>query len=170
MFTQDFIATDHETCRASIPVGAAALQKAGLIPGAKTRRSLMVTGKDSPAILIIDDEAGLLDILCAVLEGQGFRCIPANKPAEAVDVCESDVEIDLVLSDLNMPMMNGVALWNVLRLVRPTLDVIFMSGNAEACEELADRGLSCLQKPFSFAQLTFEIRRILAAAEGKCRA
>src|SRR6266571_2432428 len=91
-------------------------------------------------LLIVDAEPALLDVMCDVLRSQGYRCIPAHKPIEAISVCESDETIDLVVSDFNMPTMNGFELWNVICQLRPNLRILFVSANADACQELADNG------------------------------
>jgi DNA-binding NtrC family response regulator len=113
-------------------------------------------------ILLVDDEPALLNVISAVLEREGYRCIPAGHPTKALSLCESDEVIDFVVTDFNMPEMNGLQLWHRIQQVRPGLRVLFISGNSEVCESLCAKGLPCLVKPFQFAKLVSEIREKLA--------
>ena len=116
-------------------------------------------------ILIVDDEPALLHTMSALLEREGYRCIAANHPAEALSVCESDEVIDFVVSDFSMPAMNGLQLWQRIRQIRPNLNVLFITGNAEACELLHANGLAYLTKPFPFADLVWAVHQLLARIE-----
>jgi DNA-binding NtrC family response regulator len=133
--------------------------------------SLAVSRADnSPGtILVVDDEEALLSLVCAVLGDEGYMCIAANSPNEAIQVCKRDDPFDLVISDFDMPIMNGLGLWRVLGELRPNLKVLFISGNLEACEMLAAEGFSCLEKPFSFAELLSGVRRFLEPREPRQR-
>jgi two-component system cell cycle sensor histidine kinase/response regulator CckA len=112
-------------------------------------------------ILVVDDEEAVLALVCTVLANDGFSCIAANSPGEAIRVCKRYEALDLVVSDFDLPTMNGLGLWRVLRELRPNLNVLFISGNLDACDMLAAEGFSCLAKPFSFAELLSGVRRLL---------
>ena len=85
---------------------------------------------DPQTILIVDDEPALLHTMSALLQREGYRCIAAKNPTEALSMCESDEVIDFVVSDFSMPAMNGLQLWERIRQVRPGLHVLFV-GRAE---------------------------------------
>jgi DNA-binding NtrC family response regulator len=122
------------------------------------------TNDRSVSILVIDDEEPLLELLCAVLTNEGYRCIAAASPAEAISACHRGDAIDLVVSDFNLPTMDGLRLQHAIRELRPNLDVLFISGNPDACDMLATEGFPCLQKPFPFAELTSVVHQILTGA------
>jgi DNA-binding NtrC family response regulator len=119
----------------------------------------------SASILIVDDDEDQLGLLCALLTNEGYRCIAASSPTEAISACKRDDAIDLVVSDFNMPTMNGLELWHVIRHLRPNLGVLFISGNLHACDILRSEGFPCLEKPFSLAELASRIRSILMHIE-----
>ena len=118
--------------------------------------------KKPQTILIVDDEPALLHTMSALLQREGYRCIAAKHPAEALSICESDEVIDFVVSDFSMPAMNGLQLWERIRQVRSGLNVLFVTGNAEVCELLHARGLAYLSKPFPLAELVWAVHRLLA--------
>ena len=86
----------------------------------------------SPRILMVDDEIEQLKLRAQVIEMCGFAAITAYGPMEAIDIMTARQRgtIDLVILDYNMPVMNGCALAQKLRSIRPELKTILHSGSA----------------------------------------
>jgi len=84
----------------------------------------------SPRILMVDDEIEQLKLRAQVIGMCGFTAITANGPLEAIDIMTARQRgtIDLVILDYNMPVMNGCALAQKLRSIRPELKTILHSG------------------------------------------
>lgn len=133
------------------------------------QRSTEISAPNAPGggetILIVDDENAVRALAARILQRRGYRVIEARNGADALRICENDPEgIDLVLSDMVMPGLNGREL--VLELVetRPRLGVLFMSAYAE--DEVLRRGVSetgypFLQKPFTPVSLATKVREAL---------
>jgi DNA-binding NtrC family response regulator len=120
------------------------------------------SAKRLPAtILIVDDNESLLTLLSAFLTKAGYRCITKTNPKAAITVCKHEGVIDIVVTDFNMPNMNGLKLRTALRKLRPGLEVLFITGNPETYEMLVSKGFVCFQKPFDFTDLTSTIRLTL---------
>jgi len=106
-------------------------------------------------ILLVEDEAMVRAVAERALTRQGYQVLTANNGEEALELLEEGVEIDLLISDVVMPQMDGPTLVRAARAKYPDLKILFMSGYAE--EQLRksidiDR-VSFLPKPFSVQQL-----------------
>lgn len=106
-------------------------------------------------VLLVDDEGSLLLTLAANLELEGFDVVGAESGERALQLVASQ-SFDLVLSDIRMPGMSGVELFQKIRVLRPEMPVVLMT--AFALEELVDQALSegaftVLPKPFSIEQV-----------------
>ena len=106
-------------------------------------------------ILLVEDEAMVRAVAERALTRQGYQVLTANNGEEALELLEEGVEIDLLISDVVMPQMDGPTLVRAAREKYPDLKILFMSGYAE--EQLRksidiDR-VSFLPKPFSVQQL-----------------
>ncbi|MCL4234813.1 MAG: response regulator, partial [Deltaproteobacteria bacterium] len=115
------------------------------------------------AILVVEDEDAVRRLAKRVLERNGYRVIEAASGDEALAVGD-DVAIDLVLTDVVMPHMNGRQLVEKLLARRPGLRVVFMSGYTEdaiARHGVLEDGTAFLQKPFTAADLARKIREAL---------
>jgi len=115
-------------------------------------------------ILVVEDEADLLVIIAQILRRSGYEVLEALSAVDASFICRH-TDIDLILSDFNLPGMNGIALAHEIDPIRPKLPIIFMTGNREACDEITARGFYCLKKPFSFADMEYIIRETLGAPQ-----
>ena len=117
-------------------------------------------------VLVVEDDAYVRDYLSAALEtsGQGLEVSTAPNGREAAERLAAG-GTDLVLTDINMPEMNGVELVRHLRANHPTVQVVLMSGaSADWLPELVREGLDdlpLLTKPVSVSQLLELIGRIL---------
>ncbi len=121
---------------------------------------------DAPAcrILFVDDDAAIRDLAGKYLRQLGHQVRTAGHAGEALVVAEDDaLPIDVVVTDLVMPDLDGSELVRRLRVRRPDLKIVFMTGRfpaASASAELAD--IPVLQKPFSLPDLAQSIGHVLA--------
>jgi len=113
------------------------------------------------AILVVDDNADLIRSTAALLELAGYSAIPAYSAREAVDLLDDVERIDLVLSDIRMPDVDGFDLLRVLRHRSPSLPIILMSGLAVTSDDIVPSGATILMKPFSANELQEAIERKL---------
>ncbi len=131
----------------------------------KTTRSF-TPGKGS--ILVVEDEAPLCKMLSLFLKELGYSVHEALLPSRALEiVADESLTIDLVLSDVVMPEMNGTALIKLIREKRSTVPVIFVSGyTAEnISQELDEKGVEFMQKPYDFKKLSLKIHELLGSVE-----
>ncbi|MDJ0782086.1 MAG: sigma-54 dependent transcriptional regulator [Desulfosarcinaceae bacterium] len=114
-------------------------------------------------ILIVDDERNYPLILSAVLEEEGFETLTANSGAEALDIlAESDV--DLVLTDMKMPQMDGIELLERVKAYNPDLPVVMMTahGTVEKAVEAMQKGAyTYILKPFDNDRLVLYSNKAL---------
>src|ERR1700756_5327039 len=101
-------------------------------------------------ILVVDDEPMVRKLMGLVLERGGFKVLIAENGLEAMHVSELHRgEIDLVVSDLTMPGMDGQSLASKLQSADPNLPVLFVSGSHEGLIMGRDKPFRFLPKPFS---------------------
>jgi len=116
-------------------------------------------------ILLVEDEAMLRQMVTDMLNNIGYKVISAASPREALSVCENKgILIDLLLSDVVMPEMNGTELRESVEKMVPGIKTLFISGYAS--DEIMKRGVliegtDFLQKPFSVSDLSKKIHGIL---------
>jgi CheY-like chemotaxis protein len=115
-------------------------------------------------ILVVDDEPGVRLLVCRMLAQGGYGTCEAADGAEALASLRAGLVVDLVLSDVVMPQLNGVQLLEALSVSHPGLPVLLISGYA--VEDLIARGIAApcgiLLKPFTPERLLDEVRRCLA--------
>jgi two-component system, cell cycle sensor histidine kinase and response regulator CckA len=118
-------------------------------------------------ILLVEDEEGLRALNARGLASRGYTVLEAGNGVEAIDVLEkSDGRVDLVVSDVVMPEMDGPTLARELRSRNPSLKIIFVSGYAEDAfqKHLPEHGqFAFLPKPFTLKQLVAAVKDTLAA-------
>jgi two-component system, cell cycle sensor histidine kinase and response regulator CckA len=125
-------------------------------------------GSTGRTVLVAEDESALREVALRVLTSAGYRVLAAVDGEEALAVAEAyDGAIDIVLSDVVMPKMNGRELAEALRRSRPATPVLFMSGYAAPLmtdQGLLEPGVTVLGKPFTKAQLLDLLDATLASA------
>ncbi|MHC8320368.1 ATP-binding protein [Pseudomonas sp. GB2N2] len=99
-------------------------------------------------VLVVDDDSLVLTSTCLLLEDLGHRVISAVSGDQALAVFDSDKVIDLVITDMAMPQMDGAQLAQAIRTLKPNLPIILATGYAERLEGFATR-LPRLSKPFT---------------------
>jgi len=118
-------------------------------------------------ILLVDDDDLVQTAVSAQLRRLGHSIVMAENGREAVDKVEAGLQVDLVLLDIDMPVLDGTQALPILRKLRPDLPVIIETGNlGEKAEELvsAYRDVALLVRPFSLAELKAAIDPWLARA------
>ena len=105
----------------------------------------------------------------AVLARHGYSVLAAQRPQEAETICrEYGQKIDLLLTDVILPEMTGPDLAKRLMARDPGMRIMFMSGyidDSVVREEIRDKGIAYLQKPFTPANLVKKVRDVLDAVE-----
>jgi CheY-like chemotaxis protein len=123
--------------------------------------------EDAPRILVVDDDAPVRAIAALLLEQVGFRTVQAGSAVEALAVSKLEC-FDLLLTDVQMPGMDGLELAREMTALHPDLPVVLMSGFApEAVVE--ECRLPLIPKPFHGDILIGGIRKALAGAATKRR-
>jgi two-component system cell cycle sensor histidine kinase/response regulator CckA len=121
--------------------------------------------RGSETILLVEDEDAVRGLACRILERQGYRVIPAQHGRDAMEIATRESgKIDLVLTDIVMPGMNGRGLVERLVGIRPTIKSLYMSGYTD--DDIVRRGFiepskSFLQKPFTSEALLQTVRKVL---------
>jgi two-component system, cell cycle sensor histidine kinase and response regulator CckA len=130
-------------------------------PAAEKPKDL--TGRGT--VLLVEDEDAVRSFAARALSQRGYHVLEATTGAEALDVFSNyDGEVDLVVSDVVMPEMDGPTLMAKLRLERPDLKIIFISGYAEDSfrRHLAENeDFMFLQKPFDLKELAAAVKAAL---------
>ena len=118
------------------------------------------------AILLVEDEEGLRALNARGLASRGYTVLEAGNGVEALELFEQHGgKVDLVVSDVVMPEMDGPTLLKELRKLNPDLKIIFVSGYAEeAFEKSLPQGqqFSFLPKPFTLKQLVAAVKETMA--------
>jgi CheY-like chemotaxis protein len=134
-----------------------------VVPRADCEESMKQT------ILLVEDEEMVRGLMCEVLERDGYKVLSCADPREGIETCKRHCgRIDLLLTDVVMPGMNG---WEMARRIQetlPELRVVFMSGYTE--HVLSRDGeihpqIEYLQKPFTLRTLTEKLKRLLKPVE-----
>ena len=117
-------------------------------------------------ILVVEDGDAVRDLVCLMLVQNGYRVLEARDGHHALRVCETRPEpIQLVLTDLVMPNMQGADLAERLRRARPDLRILLMSGyaNESVAPRLGRDAVAFLPKPFTSVELVEKVRQVLDA-------
>lgn len=118
-------------------------------------------------ILVVEDEDAVRRLTCSILKNRGYRILEAPTTDEALRIVKEYAdEIDLLLTDVVMPHMNGRELYRQALMTRPDLKVLYMSGYTDdviAHHGVLDAQIEFLQKPFTVDQLIKQVREMLAA-------
>ncbi|WP_259171704.1 ATP-binding protein [Pseudomonas sp. BIGb0164] len=115
-------------------------------------------------VLIVEDDPAVRVLVSAVLKELGYGFVEAGDADTAVPIIESDQRIDLLISDVGLPGMNGRQLAEIGRQIRPELKVLFITGYAEHAAVrggFLDPGMQLITKPFTFDLLTAKVREMI---------
>jgi two-component system cell cycle sensor histidine kinase/response regulator CckA len=152
-----------ETAAAPVAVAEA------LVAADQVKRAAAADLTGEGTILLVEDEEGLRALNARGLASRGYTVIEAGNGVEAIEALEkSGGRVDLVVSDVVMPEMDGPTLARALRSRNPNLKIIFVSGYAEDAFQKnlpePDKGqYGFLPKPFTLKQLVAAVKETLAA-------
>jgi CheY-like chemotaxis protein len=116
-------------------------------------------------VLVVEDDEIVRGLACEVLEMLGYTVLKAADPMEALDICLQHAgTIDLLLTDVVLPQMDGRSLFNRVSPMHPETKVLYISGYTEdfvVRHGVLDRGVHFLQKPFTLNSLACKVRGVL---------
>jgi CheY-like chemotaxis protein len=115
-------------------------------------------------VLLVEDDAGVREFASDALRLLGYRVIEATDAATALSAFETHPEIDVLLTDVALPDINGRQLADQITRVRPTAKVLFMTGyarNAIVHHGVLDPDVDLLAKPFTLDALGRKMRQII---------
>ncbi|MBI3568558.1 MAG: PAS domain-containing protein [Gemmatimonadetes bacterium] len=122
-------------------------------------------GRGKETVLLVEDEPAILRLATRALESRGYSVLGTSSPGEALRrAAAHEGEIDLLLTDVVMPEMNGRDLAAALLRDRPRLEALFMSGypaEVIVTRGILEEGVRFIQKPFAVADLAAKVREIL---------
>jgi len=124
-----------------------------------------VTGQDT--ILLVEDEEAVRSFAARALRMRGYQVLEAGGGEEALEIVrDAGATIDLVITDVVMPNMDGPTMVRNIKATHPELPVIFMSGYAEEAFRKNDQSsedIHFLPKPFGLKQLAAKVKEVLSA-------
>lgn len=122
------------------------------------------SSEESICILVVDDEPMMLEMNTDMLQSFGFSTKTAENGQVGLDIFMEDPQrIDVVVTDISMPIMNGSEMIQLIRAERPKIPVIAVSGLSEShhlSEGIELEGIQVLQKPYTIDQLTSLIHAV----------
>lgn len=119
---------------------------------------------DGATILLVEDDPAVRDITAHILEARGYKALVARSPEEAVSIAKSDARIDMLLTDVVMPQMNGREVSAAVAALRPGIKTLYVSGYTQDVfdsQEIMIEEINLLPKPFTANQLVATIRETL---------
>ncbi|MCC6489397.1 MAG: PAS domain S-box protein [Candidatus Hydrogenedentes bacterium] len=118
----------------------------------------------SGTILMVEDEAMVREMTKTMLQTLGYRVLEAEGPREALALCENFREpIDMLMTDVVMPVMNGRQLRDRITKLRPGIQVLYMSGYTASVvlKDLPGENVHFVQKPFTLRELSRRVREAM---------
>ena len=115
-------------------------------------------------VLVVEDEFVVRELIVEVLKELGYSTLEADEGPAALKILDSKQRIDLVISDIGLPGLNGRQIIDAARETRPLLKVLFMTGYAENAAIAAgflEPGMAMITKPFAMEALATRIREML---------
>ena len=122
------------------------------------------SAQQGETVLIVEDDPAVRVLVSAVLGELGYAYLEAGDARSAMPILDSAQRIDLLISDVGLPGMNGRQLAEIGRQIRPQLKVLFITGYAEhaaARGGFLDPGMQLITKPFTFDLLTAKVREMI---------
>jgi CheY-like chemotaxis protein len=115
-------------------------------------------------VLVVEDEAAVRDLVVEVLRELGYRALEAADGTSALKILEGDARVDLLVTDVGLPGLNGRQLADAARQARPDLRILFMTGyaaNAAISGGFLEPGMEMITKPFAIDALAQRIRQMV---------
>jgi DNA-binding NtrC family response regulator len=110
-------------------------------------------GVKGRSILVLDDNRDAADTLAALLATEGYAVRLAYGVRDALDILDDDLGIAAVVADVRMPDVDGFDFLRVVRLRRPSVNVILITGQPITDKDVVPRGATILQKPVALRAL-----------------
>jgi CheY-like chemotaxis protein len=117
-------------------------------------------------ILVVEDEAVVRGVIVEMLGEQGYRTLEAPDGPSALDILHGGVRIDLLLTDVGLPGINGRQLADQVRETRPELRILFITGYAESVaisKGFLQPGMEMITKPFDLEMLSQRVRAMISS-------
>lgn len=114
-------------------------------------------------VLLAEDEPMLRKVVAVTLRVEGFVVLEAADGTDALEIVQSGQEIDVLLTDVRMPGLNGYQLAAASLAMRPSMPVILMTGytDEEMPDAIRDAAIPMIRKPFDFAKLGESVREVI---------
>jgi PAS domain S-box-containing protein len=122
--------------------------------------------QDGETVLVIEDEDSVRELVTEVLNDLGYRALQARDGPSGLKILQSRERIDLLVSDIGLPGMNGRQVADAAREQRPDLKVLFITGyaeNAAMAHGFLEPGMEMVTKPFAVDALAARIREMIGA-------
>ncbi|HEX2559687.1 GAF domain-containing hybrid sensor histidine kinase/response regulator [Phenylobacterium sp.] len=119
---------------------------------------------DGEVVLVVEDEQAVRDLVVEVLRELGYNAVEAADGPEGLKLVQSLPRLDLLVTDVGLPGLNGRQLADAARQVRPQLKVLFMTGyaeNAAVSRGFLEEGMALITKPFPVQTLAARIRGMI---------
>jgi PAS domain S-box-containing protein len=116
------------------------------------------------SILVVEDEPVVRQLIVELLEAQGYRCVQAADGGEAARLLRTTLTIDLLITDVGLPVLNGRQVADIARELRPAIKILFMTGYAENAAlpgDLLEAGMALITKPFPLDTLSQRVGHLL---------
>lgn len=116
-------------------------------------------------ILLADDDAATRDLVRRALEGDGHKVLVTQDGNEALDQLKEGGQFDLLVTDVEMPMMDGIALAEHSFPLQPGIRVLLMSGFADQLDRAKDLSgphVGVISKPFTLEQVRETVRKLMS--------
>jgi CheY-like chemotaxis protein len=135
-----------------------------LMPRLERPAAPPVAGREK--VLVVDDEEDIASFIKDVLESQGYKVLATTNPVYALDIFKEIKDtIDLVISDIVMPLVNGRELIGHFKLIKPSVKVVAISGYEAGIIDKKDKDINAfIRKPFEGIYLLTVVRRVLDTA------
>ncbi|AMM25490.1 response regulator [Variovorax sp. PAMC 28711] len=115
-------------------------------------------------LMVVEDEPVVRTLVVDLLQGLGYRTVEAADGAQALRILQSEQRVDLLVTDVGLPLMNGRQVYDAARLTRPDLKVLFMTGyaeNAMLAHGFLKPGMEMITKPFAMEKLASKVLKML---------
>ncbi len=140
-------------------------QVTGEIVSKESQPAKIPVEKGYETILLVEDDPGIRKLSTKLLEHNGYKVMEASRASEALHICQTHQgPIDLVLTDVIMPEMDGPKMAHKIQELRPHIPIMYMSGYTHGLlttQNILDPSAVLIQKPFTSVSLLYEIKRLL---------
>lgn len=120
---------------------------------------------EGETVLLVEDEETVRQLVCKVLQERGYRVLTASDGPSGLKVLQSEVAIDLLVTDVGLPGgLNGRQVADAGRVTRPNLKILFITGyadNAAVGNGLLEHGMEVVTKPFEISALASKVRDMI---------